>query len=164
MWQIMPANARSMGLRIDHHYDGRLDLPIAAHAVMKLLAQYHDRFHDWRVADYAFNAGEFRLRRLLQEHGAPTDEPVIPDLPVPKVTREHLVRLLAIACVIREPERFHVALPILPDTERLVRAPRTPAAFACPRNDTSPLLATGSGRSTDTGSAVTSVVEQLVVS
>lgn len=123
MWQIMPATARSMGLRIDHHYDGRLDLPIAAHAVMKLLAQYHDRFHDWRVADYAFNAGEFRLRRLLQEHGAPTDEPVIPDLPVPKVTREHLVRLLAIACVIREPERFHVALPILPDTERLVRTP-----------------------------------------
>ncbi len=121
MWQIMPITARSLGLRVDRHYDGRLDMPVATHAVMKLLEQYHDRFHDWRVADYAYNAGEFRLRKLIREHGMPADEPVIPDLPVHRITREHLIKLLAVACVIREPERFQVSLPILPDTERLVQ-------------------------------------------
>jgi membrane-bound lytic murein transglycosylase D len=121
MWQIMPVTGRSMGLRIDRHYDARLDLPAATHAVMKLLQQYHDQFHDWRVADYAYNAGEFRLRRLTRKHGAPADEPVIPDMPVHRTTREHLVKLLAIACVVREPERFQVSLPALPDSERLVQ-------------------------------------------
>ncbi len=125
MWQIMPITARSMGLSIDHHYDARLDLAAATYAVMKLLEQYHDRFHDWRVADYAYNAGEFRLRRLIRKYGAPADEPVIPDLPVPTITREHLVKLLAMACVVREPERFQVNLPVLPDTGRLVQTPVT---------------------------------------
>ncbi|MFC5435224.1 transglycosylase SLT domain-containing protein [Rhodanobacter umsongensis] len=121
MWQIMPATAGTMGLRVDGRYDGRLDVPAAAHAVMKLLKQYHDQFHDWRVADYAYNAGEFSVRKLVQQHGAPGSEPVIPELPVRKGTRAHLTKLLAIACVVREPGRFKVKLPTLPDEQQLVQ-------------------------------------------
>jgi len=123
IWQIMPTTVRALNLRADRHYDGRLDIRAATHAVMQLLAQYHDRFNDWRVADYAYNTGEFRLRRLVRDHGSPPDEPVIPNLPVSTVTREHLVKLLAMACVVREPEHFHVRLPVLPETERLTDAP-----------------------------------------
>jgi membrane-bound lytic murein transglycosylase D len=121
MWQIMPVTAGAMGLRVDGHYDGRLDVTAAAHAVMKLLKQYHDQFHDWRVADYAYNAGEFSIRKLIRKHGAPADEPVIPALPVRRVTRAHLTKLLAIACVVREPARFNVSLPTLPDEQHLVQ-------------------------------------------
>ncbi|TPG05076.1 LysM peptidoglycan-binding domain-containing protein [Rhodanobacter glycinis] len=121
MWQIMPITAGAMGLRVDGHYDGRLDVPAAAHAVMKLLKQYHDQFHDWRVADYAYNAGEFSVRKLIRKHGMPGDDPVIPEWPVRKVTRAHLTKLLAIACVVREPGRFHVSLPTLPDEQQLVQ-------------------------------------------
>jgi len=121
MWQIMPVTAGAMGLRVDGHYDGRLDVPAAAHAVMKLLKQYHDQFHDWRVADYAYNAGEFSVRKIIQKHGMPPDEPVIPKWPVRNVTREHLTKLLAMACVVREPARFNVSLPTLADEEHLVQ-------------------------------------------
>lgn len=121
MWQLMPVTAGAMGLRIDGHYDGRLDVPAATHAVMKLLEQYHDQFHDWRVADYAYNAGEFTVRKIIRSHGMPADRPTIPDWPVRKVTREHLTKLLAMACVVREPGRFHVRLPSLPDEKRLVK-------------------------------------------
>jgi membrane-bound lytic murein transglycosylase D len=121
IWQIMPVTAGAMGLRVDGHYDGRLDVPAAAQAVMKLLKQYHDQFHDWRVADYAYNAGEFSIRKIIQKHGMPPDEPVIPKWPVRKVTREHLTKLLAMACVVREPERFNVSLPTLADEEHLVQ-------------------------------------------
>jgi membrane-bound lytic murein transglycosylase D len=31
--------------------------------------------------------------------------------------------LLAIACIVREPSRFHVTLPLLPDEQRLVKVP-----------------------------------------
>ena len=121
MWQIMPVTAGAMGLRVDGHYDGRLDVPAAANAVMKLLKQYHDQFHDWRVADYAYNAGEFSVRKIIQKHGMPPDEPAIPQWPVRRVTREHLTKLLAMACVVRDPARFNVSLPTLADEQHLVQ-------------------------------------------
>lgn len=133
IWQIMPVTAGSMGLRVDGHYDGRLDVPAAANAVMKLLKQYHDQFQDWRVTDYAYNAGEFSVKKLIQQHGMPADEPVVPAWPVRKVTREHLAKLLAIACVIREPARFNVSLPTLTSEQHLVKVtmPRSmPIALA----------------------------------
>lgn len=121
MWQIMPVTAGAMGLRVDGHYDGRMDIPAAANAVMKLLAQYHDQFQDWRVADYAYNAGEFSIRRIVRKHGMPPALPTVPDWPVRKVTRDHLTKLLGMACVVREPARFHVTLPTLPEEQHLVK-------------------------------------------
>jgi membrane-bound lytic murein transglycosylase D len=121
MWQIMPVTAGAMGLRVDGHYDGRMDIPAAANAVMKLLSQYNDQFHDWRVADYAYNAGEFSIRRIIRKHGMPPALPIIPDWPVRKVTRNHLTKLLGMACVVRDPSRFHVTLPTLPEEQHLVK-------------------------------------------
>ena len=132
MWQIMPITAGAMGLRVDGHYDGRLDVPAAANAVMRLLEQYHDQFHDWRVADYAYNAGEFSVRKIIRKHGMPPEEPVIPAWPVRAVTKEHLTKLLAIACVVREPSRFSVKLPVLPAEKQLVRV-EIPRPMEMPR-------------------------------
>lgn len=123
MWQIMPITAGAMGLRVDRHYDARLDLPAATHAVMRLLEQYHAQFHDWRAVDYAYNSGEFSVRKLVREHGLPADEPVIPAWPVNRITREHLIKLLAMACVVREPAQFQVNLPVPSDAEHLVQTP-----------------------------------------
>ncbi|HET8764454.1 MAG TPA: transglycosylase SLT domain-containing protein [Rhodanobacter sp.] len=123
MWQIMPATASAMGLRVNSRYDARLDVQSAAEAVMKLLNRYHDQFGDWRVAAYAYNAGEAKAQQLVQRHGNPPDMPVIPRWPVRDVTREHLTRLLAMACIVREPERFHVSLPTLAPAQHLVSVP-----------------------------------------
>ncbi|WP_254063399.1 LysM peptidoglycan-binding domain-containing protein [Rhodanobacter sp. L36] len=121
IWQIVPTTAGSMGLHVDGKYDARLDVSASAHAVMKLLKTYHDELHDWRLADYAYNAGEFKIRKMAQSRGLPPDSPVIPKWPVQRVTREHLTKLLAIACVVREPDRFHVSLPSLQADEKLVQ-------------------------------------------
>ena len=119
----MPITAKTMGLHVDRHYDGRLDVAAATHAVMKLLRRYQDQFHDWRLTDYAYNAGEFRVRRIIRKHGMPPATPTPPDWPIRRVTREHLIKLLAMACVVREPARFHVSLPMLPAPQRLVKTP-----------------------------------------
>lgn len=121
MWQLMPKTAMAMGLRVDHEYDGRLDMPASANAVMRLLEQYHKQFDDWRVADYAYNAGEFSIRKMIRKHGQPQAQPAMPQLPVRKVTREHLEKLLGIACVVRDPGRFNVSLPSLPKANHLVQ-------------------------------------------
>lgn len=121
MWQIMPATAAAMGLRVNGRYDGRLDVQSTADAVMKLLSRYHDEFHDWRVADYAYNAGEYKARQLVQSHGLPPETPVIPRWPVHNITREHLTKLLAMACVVRQPDRFNISLPVLAPSQHLVQ-------------------------------------------
>lgn len=123
MWQIMPITAKSMGLHVDRHYDGRLDVAAATHAVMKLLQRYQHQFHDWRLTDYAYNSGEFSVLRVIRKHGLPPSTPALPDWPVRRVTREHLAKLLAMACVVRDPARFHVTLPTLPAPQRLVKMP-----------------------------------------
>lgn len=120
MWQIMPGTARHMGLAVERGYDGRLDLPAATDAVMALLSHYHDWFQDWRLADYAYNAGRYGIGRLVTRNGAPPAEPAVPTLPVRASTRAHLVKLMAIACVVREPGRFHVTLPTLDHDQQLV--------------------------------------------
>lgn len=121
IWQIMPATAASLGLRIDRDYDGRLDIAAASDAVMRLLKQYHQQFGDWRVVDYAFNAGEFTMRKLVAKEGMPSPEPVIPYWPVRHVTREHLAKLLAMACIVRAPDRFGVQLPTFSEDQQLVQ-------------------------------------------
>lgn len=123
MWQIVPATAGTLGLSVNRHFDGRMDVAAATEAVMAMLRRYQDQFQDWRLTDYAFNAGEFTVRKLVARHGAPPEQPVIPRLPVRNVTREHLVKLMAIACVVREPDRFQVRLPTLAKEQHLVAVP-----------------------------------------
>lgn len=67
----------------------------------------------------AYNTGAYRLGHIVEAHGNPPASPVIPDLPVSSTTRHHLTRLLAIACIIRDPQRFHVQLPTMDPADRL---------------------------------------------
>jgi len=120
MWQIMPVTANALGMRVDKNFDGRLDMPAATDAIMALLKRYHDDLGDWRMADYAFNAGEFAVRGMVSRYGMPGAQPAIPKMPVKRVTREHLAKLLAISCVVREPQRFHVELPLITPEQQLV--------------------------------------------
>lgn len=119
MWQLVQSTARVMGLHVDHSYDGRLDTSASTDGVMRMLQDYHNQLHDWRLVDYAFNRGEYGVQRLVRQHGLPPDEPAIPKLPVPRITREHLTKLLAISCVVRDPSRFNVELPMLSADQHL---------------------------------------------
>jgi membrane-bound lytic murein transglycosylase D len=111
MWQIMPETARTLGLKVDKNYDGRMDIAASTDAVMNMMHKYHDDLDDWRLVDIAYNSGEFGLRKTLDAHGMPPADPAIPKIPMKAGTREHLAKLLAIACVVRQPERFNVNLP-----------------------------------------------------
>jgi membrane-bound lytic murein transglycosylase D len=118
MWQIMPRTARAYGLTVTRAYDGRLDPVASTDAVMKMLKAFHDDLHDWRLVDMAFNTGEYRMLGLMDGRDPPApDQPV--RLPVGKITSNHLGKLLAMACIIRDPARFDVQLPAADDGAQL---------------------------------------------
>lgn len=110
MWQFIPSTARLHGAAVNRHYDGRLDPVASTRAAIKMLKTLYAQFDDWRLVAMAYNAGPYAVMGALRERPDGTGKP-IPDLPVSHTTRTHLARMMALSCILREPERFRVELP-----------------------------------------------------
>ncbi|MGH8124696.1 MAG: transglycosylase SLT domain-containing protein [Rhodanobacteraceae bacterium] len=110
MWQLMPGTARRHGVRISRHYDGRRDPVASTRAAVAMLKALDKRFGDWRLVDMAYNAGPHAVHVALRKH-AQLGSAAIPDIPISASARRHLAKLMALSCILREPQRFHVALP-----------------------------------------------------
>ena len=66
LWQLMPATAREMGLRVDETIDERLDLHRSTEAAVIMLKELHQEFGDWHLALAAYNCGAGRVRRAIR--------------------------------------------------------------------------------------------------
>lgn len=120
MWQMIATTARAAGLRIDAWFDGRLNLAASTAAAVVLLDRYAEHFgEDWRLVAFAYNAGEYRVRRALQRHTPGADAASLQGLGMPRTSLEYLDKLLALSCLVREPERFELTLPTLPAGQHL---------------------------------------------
>jgi membrane-bound lytic murein transglycosylase D len=125
MWQFMPDTARAVGLQVSPHYDGRLDAWASSSAAVGMLKRYQDEFGDWRLVDMAFNAGEYRVKKLLQANRSALSREDIANLKLSPITHDHLAKLLALGCVINDPKRFGVTLPEPVPDDHLVRVTLT---------------------------------------
>ncbi|MBL8298131.1 MAG: transglycosylase SLT domain-containing protein [Rhodanobacteraceae bacterium] len=126
MWQFMPDTARAVGLQVSPHYDGRLDAWASSAAAVSMLKRYQNEFGDWRLVNMAFNAGEYRVKKLLQENrSAALSREDVANLKLSPITHEHLAKLLALGCVINDPQRFGVTLPEPAPEDYLVRVTLT---------------------------------------
>ena len=120
IWQLVPRTARAEGIVIDADYDGRLDIATSTTAALTLIGRYQKEFGDWRLANMAFNSGEYRVKNLLNGRDARTlSAAELGKLSFNRITHEHLDRLLALACVISDPARFGVTLPEPTAADRL---------------------------------------------
>lgn len=127
IWQLMSRTAVDHGLKVGRDYDQRLDLLASTEVALALIERYDREFSDWRLASMAFNAGEYRLKRTLGSAStAVLDAQRLAQLNLSSITHQHLVRLLALSCIVAEPERFGVALPQAGAEDLLVQV--TPAA------------------------------------
>lgn len=90
LFQLMPTTARGLGLAVSPR-DERRHPEKSARAAAAYLRSLHERFHDWRLALAAYNAGEGRVQRLMEKHRVRTFDELSPYLPaetqlyVPKV-------------------------------------------------------------------------------
>jgi membrane-bound lytic murein transglycosylase D len=90
LFQLMPATAESLGLKLRPR-DQRLDPEANARAAAKYLRYLYGKFKNWRLALAAYNAGEGRVRKLLDKRKATSFDSIATYLPaetqmyVPKV-------------------------------------------------------------------------------
>jgi membrane-bound lytic murein transglycosylase D len=80
LFQLMPATATAMGLRL-RPQDERTDPDKSAQAAAKYLRYLYVRFKDWRLALAAYNAGETRVRTLLSRNKTGTFDAIAAKLP-----------------------------------------------------------------------------------
>lgn len=120
IWQLMPRTASARGLVVNRSLDERLDVPASTRVALDLLERYDREFGDWRLATMAYNAGEYRIKAQLPSPPGPAlTAEALAKLKLSPITHLHLARLLALACIIREPERFEVSLPAVEDDDAL---------------------------------------------
>ena len=116
LWQFMPSTGRRYGLKQDWWYDGRRDVVESTRAALDYLTKLLQEFdEDPLLAVAAYNWGEGNVRRAVARNrarGKPTD---VWSLRLPRETRSHVSRLLAIAEIVDDPDRYGVVLEPIPD-------------------------------------------------
>ena len=116
LWQFIPETGRRYGLKQNWWYDGRRDVVESTRAALDYLTKLLEDFDgDPLLAVAGYNWGEGHVIRAMARNrarGKPTD---VWSLRLPRETRSHVSRLLAIAAVVKEPERFGVSLDPIPD-------------------------------------------------
>lgn len=112
LWQFGAPTARGMGLTVTRDYDARMAPLLATDAAIRHLADLHNRFGDWKLANMGFNAGPYRMQKILERHAAsPVSASDRQPPGLSPVTYEHLAKVQALACLIAKPERFDIELP-----------------------------------------------------
>ncbi len=67
LWQFMPQTAKHRGLRVDGLVDQRMDVINSTLAAVRYFKLLYEEFGDWSLVIAAYNAGEYRIRKLVEE-------------------------------------------------------------------------------------------------
>lgn len=113
MWQMIDSTARNHGVHITPGYDGRLSPVESTRAALSYLDTLSPMFDDWQSTVMAYNAGEYRILGAFKRNGsrevsAETQKP----RGLSTITYDYVAKLQALACLITEPERQGLQLPL----------------------------------------------------
>jgi membrane-bound lytic murein transglycosylase D len=120
LWQLMPGTASGLGLKINWWYDGRRDIIASTKVAFDYLSYLNDFFtNNWLLAIAAYDYGEGGVKAAIshnKHHGLSTD---FWSLHLPAETKVYVPKLLALAAVIRDPERYGINLQPINDAPYL---------------------------------------------
>lgn len=111
IWQFIPSTGRVYGLEQNAWYDGRRDVLKATDAALDYLQTLYGMFGDWELALAAYNCGEGCVARALGR-GLGKD---YASIRLPNETRNYVPKLVAVRNIVRDPQRFGVALEPIAD-------------------------------------------------
>ncbi len=118
IWQFIPSTGTNYGLKRNHSYDGRRDVYASTKAAIKYLKKLYGDFGDWLLAIAAYNCGEGAVARAIRRNeaaGLPTD---VWSLNLPQEPRAYVPKLLAVARLFADAEKYGINLKDLPNVAK----------------------------------------------
>jgi hypothetical protein len=68
-WQLMPATARILGLKINSRHDERKNYYKSTRAAARYLKDLHEEYRDWLLVFAAYNGGEGPVNSAIRQSG-----------------------------------------------------------------------------------------------
>ncbi|MBU0911938.1 MAG: LysM peptidoglycan-binding domain-containing protein [Gammaproteobacteria bacterium] len=114
IWQFSAGTGRNFGLKQNAWYDGRRDVIESSRAAMDYLQYlYSNVDQDWLSAVAAFNAGEGRVFKAIERNRAKGKAVDFWSLNLPKQTTAYIPKLLALAELLKNPEKYAIPMPVM---------------------------------------------------
>ncbi len=114
LWQFVPGTADWFGLKQDFWYDGRRDVDASTDAALNYLTYLNKRFEgNWNHAIAAYNSGGGRVSSAIRKNkklGKPID---FFSLDLPKETSSYVPKLLALADIVANQEKYGLNIPAI---------------------------------------------------
>ncbi|AEF55147.1 lytic transglycosylase [Marinomonas posidonica] len=115
-WQFIPSTGQMYGLDQTWWYDGRRDIIGSTQAAIAYLTRLHKMFDgNWLHALASYNSGEGTVMRAIRKNkraGKPTD---FWSLDLPRETRAYVPKLIALAKIIKHPEKYNYNTYFIPN-------------------------------------------------
>jgi membrane-bound lytic murein transglycosylase D len=112
LWQLMPQTARDLGVNVKSGYDGRRNVVASTNAALAYFNDLGNNFKgNWYLAIAAYNCGEYKIIHAQRNAGSHN----FFDLSLPTETKLYVPKLLAVAEIIKNPEKYGVQLPPIQD-------------------------------------------------
>ena len=122
IWQFIPGTGKMFGLKQTWWYDGRRDIVAATQAALDYLEALNKQFDgNWLHALAAYNSGAGNVNKAIRynrQKGRPTD---FWSLRLPRETRAYVPKLIALAQIFDQPEKYGITLRDIPYKEQFVK-------------------------------------------
>jgi membrane-bound lytic murein transglycosylase D len=109
LWQFTSGTARRYGLMVNQQVDERRDPELASRAAARMLRDLYDQFGRWGLVLAAYNAGPARVQKALARNPGADFWQLVDRGHLPAHTRKYVPKVLAVAAIASEPERFGIA-------------------------------------------------------
>ncbi|ARN76488.1 lytic transglycosylase [Oceanicoccus sagamiensis] len=117
MWQFIPGTGKMFKLEQTWWYDGRRDIIDSTEAAIQYLDKLNKYYEgDWLLALAAYNAGQGNVNKAIRKNkkrGKATD---FWSLDLPRETRSYVPKLLALAKLVDNPQRYGCTLFPVPNS------------------------------------------------
>ncbi|NOQ77286.1 MAG: transglycosylase SLT domain-containing protein [Methylococcaceae bacterium] len=116
LWQFIPSTGRLFGLKQNWWYDGRRDVYTSTQAATSYLKQLSQTFDgDWFLALASYNAGKGNIRKAIRKNKKKNLATDYWSLPLRRETKNYIPRLLAIAKIFANAEKYNIPLLDIPN-------------------------------------------------
>lgn len=105
-WQIMPATAKKLGLKVDWWVDERRDPEKSTRVAAQYLNYLYRKFGSWNLALAAYNAGEGRISTALRSTGMTSYWEIRKTGYIAGETKNYIPLYIAAAAIAMYPEGF----------------------------------------------------------